>query len=295
MNCNASCIHSLAKKFAWSSCPKIEHSWVLVLTWSSPKSLEQGIHSFPPMSLSSVTSLPRNQKRLSSTLSMHAMHMSNGKNFYYNILAYFHFGSGESMIWGHMSMMNSAAAWWTLHHLNPRARLRTSLYGLPARESPKSVSCLFVFLLHLVYIKGYLQIGGSIRHKIPESCSTYQVLFKNEPRWLGPNTCNNESWWGSAPLDKHQHCPQNITPQGHTIVSNCCFIHIVTDSGCNRAWECDEQMAAEIESSHMTGVLKNHCNDAYTWMSQNLTHINTSQQKQAEAHECEAAVDKIEN
>ena len=48
------------------------------------------------------------------------------------------------MIWGHMLMMNSTAAWWTLHHLNPRARLRTSLYGLLTWESPKSpVRCSF--------------------------------------------------------------------------------------------------------------------------------------------------------
>lgn len=61
------------------------------------------------------------------------------------------------------------------------------------------------------------------------------------------------------------------------------------------ARECDERTAAEIESSHTTGVLKNHRNDAYTRMSQNLTRINTSQRKQAEARERKAAVDEIEN
>lgn len=78
-------------------------------------------------------------------------------------------------------------------------------------------------------------------------------------------------------------------------MSNGHFMHFVTDSGCNRARECDERTAAEIDSSLMTGVLKNHRNDAYTRMSQNLTRINTSQRKQAEAHERETAVDEIEN
>jgi hypothetical protein len=81
-------------------------------------------------------------------------------------------------------------------------------------------------------------------------------------------------------------------------VSNCHFTthaSVVTDSGCGRARECDERTAAEIESSHTTGVLKNHRNDAYTRMSQNLTRINTSQRKQAEACERKAAVDEIEN
>jgi hypothetical protein len=45
----------------------------------------------------------------------------------------------------------------------------------------------------------------------------------------------------------------------------------------------------------MTGVLKNHRNDAYTRISRNLMRMNSSQQKQAEAHEREAAVDEIEN
>ena len=45
----------------------------------------------------------------------------------------------------------------------------------------------------------------------------------------------------------------------------------------------------------MTGVLKNHRNDAYTRMSRNLTRMTSSQQKQAEAHERVAAVDEIEN
>ena len=49
------------------------------------------------------------------------------------------------------------------------------------------------------------------------------------------------------------------------------------------------------ESSHTTGVLKNHRNNAYTRLSQNLTCINTSQRKQVEAHECKEAVDEIEN
>jgi len=73
------------------------------------------------------------------------------------------------------------------------------------------------------------------------------------------------------------------------------FIHVVTDGGCGRARECDEWTAAEIQSSLKTGVLKNHLNDAYTQMSQNITRVNTSQWKQAESHEREAAVDEIEN
>jgi len=59
--------------------------------------------------------------------------------------------------------------------------------------------------------------------------------------------------------------------------------------------ECDERTAVEIQSSLTTGVLKNHHNDAYTRMSQNITRVNTSQRKQAEAREREAAVDEIEN
>ena len=78
-------------------------------------------------------------------------------------------------------------------------------------------------------------------------------------------------------------------------MSNSCFMQVVTDSGCGRARECDERTAAEIESSHTTGVLKNHRNDAYTRMSRNLTRINTSQRKQAEARGREAAVVEIEN
>ena len=69
---------------------------------------------------------------------------------------------------------------------------------------------------------------------------------------------------------------------------------VVTDGFGNRARECDERTAAEIESSHTTGVLKNHRNDAYTRMSRNLTRMNSSQRKQADAHEREAAVDEIE-
>ena len=72
-------------------------------------------------------------------------------------------------------------------------------------------------------------------------------------------------------------------------------MHIVTNNGCDRARECDERTSAEIESSHSTGILKNHRNDAYTRMSQNLTRVNTSQRKQAEAREHKAAVDEIEN
>lgn len=69
----------------------------------------------------------------------------------------------------------------------------------------------------------------------------------------------------------------------------------MTDSGCGRARECDERTAAEIQSSLTTGVLKNHRNDAYTRMSQNIKRVNTSQRKQAEAHEHEAAIEEIEN
>lgn len=78
--------------------------------------------------------------------------------------------------------------------------------------------------------------------------------------------------------------------------SNCLSV-CASDSvvGCGRARECDERTAAEIDSSLVTGVLKNHRNDAYTRMSRNLTRINTSQRKQAEAHEHAAAVDEIEN
>ena len=95
---------------------------------------------------------------------------------------------------------------------------------------------------------------------------------------------------------KPQHCPQNITPRSCSIVSNHHFTtHVVTYSCCCRARECDERTAAEIESSHTTGILKNHRNDAYTRLSQNLTRINTSQRKQAEARERKAAVDEIEN
>jgi hypothetical protein len=80
-------------------------------------------------------------------------------------------------------------------------------------------------------------------------------------------------------------------------VSNYHFKHVVTDSCVNttRARECDERTAAEIESSHKTGVLKNHRNNAYTRMSQNLTRVNLSQRKQLEAQERETAVDDIEN
>ena len=71
-------------------------------------------------------------------------------------------------------------------------------------------------------------------------------------------------------------------------------MHVVADGHC-RARECDERTAAEIQSSLTTGILKNHRNDAYTRMSQNITRVNTSQRKQAEASEHEAAVDEIEN
>ena len=130
-----------------------------------------------------------------------------------------------------------------------------------------------------------------------DSSCAHQVLFENEPWGLGPNTCNHQHWRGTAPLDKHQHCSQNLTPGGRIIVSNYHFKHVVTDSCVNttRARECDERTAAEIESSHKTGVLKNHRNNAYTWMSQNLTRVNLSQRKQLEAQERETAVDDIEN
>ena len=132
--------------------------------------------------------------------------------------------------------------------------------------------------------------------KFMDSSGTYQVLFENKPWWLGPNTCNHKYWRGSAPLVKPQHCPQNITPRSCSIVSNHHFTtHVVTYSCCCRARECDERTAAEIESSHTTGILKNHRNDTYTRLSQNLTRINTSQRKQAEARERKAAVDEIEN
>ena len=79
-------------------------------------------------------------------------------------------------------------------------------------------------------------------------------------------------------------------------MSKCRFTtHPMTDSSCGRARECDERTAVKIESSHTIGVLKNHRNDAYTWLSQNITRINTSQRKQVEAHECKEAVDEIEN
>ena len=114
---------------------------------------------------------------------------------------------------------------------------------------------------------------------------------------LGLNTCNHQHWWGTAPLDKHQHCSQNLTPGNHIIVSNYHFKHVVTDNCVNttRSQECDKWKAAEIESSHKTGVLKNHCNNAYTRMSQNLTQINLSQRKRLEAQEHETAVDDIKN
>jgi hypothetical protein len=78
-------------------------------------------------------------------------------------------------------------------------------------------------------------------------------------------------------------------------VSTSIYVCIITDSGCGRARECDERTAAEIQSSLTTGVLKNHRNDAYTRMSQNITRVNTSQRKQAEAREHEVAVEEIEN
>ena len=94
---------------------------------------------------------------------------------------------------------------------------------------------------------------------LPALIKGRQVLFENKPWWLGPNTCNHKYWRGSAPLVKPQHCPQNITPRSCSIVSNHHFTtHVVTYSCCCRAWECDEWTAAEIESSHTTGILKNH-------------------------------------
>ncbi|KIM35659.1 hypothetical protein M413DRAFT_326604 [Hebeloma cylindrosporum] len=61
------------------------------------------------------------------------------------------------------------------------------------------------------------------------------------------------------------------------------------------ARKCDERTSAEIQSSHTMGVLKNHRNDAYTRMSRNLTRVNTSQRKQAEADGRDVAVGEIEN
>ena len=58
-------------------------------------------------------------------------------------------------------------------------------------------------------------------------------------------------------LTKLRATGENITPQSCSIVSNHHFTtHVVTYS-C-RARECDERTAAEIESSHTTGILKNH-------------------------------------
>ena len=61
--------------------------------------------------------------------------------------------------------------------------------------------------------------------------------------------------------------------RGRTFVSNCYFMHVVTESGRSRALECDERTAAEIQSSPATDVPKSHRNDTYIRMSQkHYTH-----------------------